>query len=527
MARTVSHRPPSPQEAAREVVRREQARRHLIDYSCYIAPWYKPARHHRLVAEKLEQVLRFIETEGREGIGRLIISEPPRHGKTEQVSRLFPSWLLGRLPDSRVILTSYGAELAQSDSRAVREFVKSERFGALFGNLSTSDAPVELSEDSQARSNWDLEEPHRGGLIAAGIGGAINGKGAHLLVVDDPFKSRDEADSEIYRKHIENWWKSTAYMRLEKGGAIVITHTRWNPEDLAGNLLTKMVSDPLLADQYEVVFLPALALDAEDYPADEDEFNKNLLHGVYIPKADPLGRQPGEALWPEKYDGAQLARIRANTDDYEFDSLYQQMPRPRSGAFFMESDFAIVDNAPSGLHWLAYIDLALGKTQTSDYNAVLATALDESTGDVYYRSLLHVRDLDEFLTQLEEWIKSADEIGTIWGFEAVAFQSLVLREFLKKSTLANKLLVPVTPIGDKVARARAIQTRGRQGHVKLVRGAWNQKFIREALSFPTGRHDDMIDTASGGLQMIAEFGDGLPAEDGLVEFEERVKISPY
>ena len=144
---------------------------------------------------------------------------------------------MGKQPDKRVILTSYGADLAQDDSRAVRAYVTGSKFAALFGEKSTLDAPVELSEDASAKSAWDLAEPHRGGLVAAGVGGGITGKGAHLLVVDDPFKNRDEANSEAYRKRVMSWWRSSAYTRLEDGGAIVITHTRWHPNDLAGELL--------------------------------------------------------------------------------------------------------------------------------------------------------------------------------------------------------------------------------------------------------------------------------------------------
>jgi phage terminase large subunit-like protein len=499
-------------EALGEKVRREKARRHLIPYSTYIAPWYMPGRHHKFVASKLEAVERYIETQGREGIGRLILEEAPRHGKTEQVSRLFPSWLLGKLPDSQVIITAYGADLAQGDSRAVRDYVMLEKYRAVFGDLSTIDEPVTISEDSRSVAGWSLAAPHRGGVVAAGVGGAITGKGAHLLIVDDPFKNRDEADSEAYRKRVMSWWKSSAYTRLEKGAAVIITHTRWHPNDLAGELLMAMASDMFLADQWEVIYLPAIALKEEEYLRDEGKFQENLLRGVYIPERDPLGRKGGEALWPEKYDEGALAKIRANIGEDEFGSLYQQQPRPPSSGFFQETDFGIVDLTPSpfpegkgsSIRWFVYVDLALGEKEKSDWNAALATALDETTGIVYYRNLLRVHDLTEFLRQLESWMVLPSEIGTTWGFEDVAFQKLVLKDLLKKPRLAALAMKPVKPNGDKVERARAIQTRGRLGQVKLVRGAWNLGFVREALAFPTGDHDDQVDTASGGLQMVAE-----------------------
>ena len=492
---------PTPDEALAERARRELARRRLVEFSEYVALHYKAARHHRLVAEKLEQVERYIATQGREGIGRLIISEPPRHGKSEQVSRLFPAWLLGRQPDSRVILTAYGADLAGADSRKVREYLTSERFQAVFGKRSAVDTPVELSVDSTSAAAWDLATPHRGGVVAAGIGGGITGKGANLLVIDDPFKNRDDAESEPYRKRVMSWYKSSAYTRLEDGGAIVVTHTRWHPEDLAGQLLATMIGDPLLADQWEIVFLPALALPEAEYCRDEARFGEQMRRGVYLPPADPLGRQPGEPLWPEKYDAAALARIQFNIGDYDFGSLYQQLPRPATGGFFDEQDFKIVDKAPVDLLWFRYVDLAMGKSTASDWNATVATAMD-ADGNVYYRDMLRVHELNDFLAQLPAWMLSDAEKGVIWGIEDNNFQSLVVRDLLKDKKLAAIPVIGITAEADKVADARPLQTRAKQGLVHLVRGPWVRTFLNEATAFFSGPHDDQVDTAAKGLKMI-------------------------
>lgn len=513
------------EDAAAERVRREKARRSLVAYSEYVAPFYKAAPHHQLVAEKLEQVELYIRTKGQQGIGRLMICEPPRHGKTEQVSRLFPSWLLGKQPDSRVIVTSYGADLAQDDSKSIRAYVTSDRYRALFGDLSVAEAPVELSEDTRSKANWDLAAPHRGGVVAAGIGGGITGKGAHLLVIDDPYKNRDEAESEAYRRKVASWYKSSAYTRLEDGGAVVITHTRWSPEDLAGSLLKMMASNPILADQWDVVFLPALALDYGEYCRDEEDFQKNLLRGTFLPQADPLGRHPGEALWPEKYPEATLAKIQANVEEFEFSALYQQLPRPATGGFFDEKDFPIVENAPAGLQWVRYVDLALGRTQTADWNDSLATALDLATGIVYYRDMLREHELTSFLIQTKSWMLSENEKGVIWALESNSFQSLVAQDLLKDKSLASIPIMSILAEGDKVSRARALQTRARQGKVRLVRGAWNAAFISEALVFPNGKHDDQVDTASGGLQLIAEVENYQPEE--IVVYQSDYHISDY
>ena len=492
----------STSDALLERVTREKARRHLIDFCTYVAPWYKPARAHRYVAKKLEQVKRYIESGGREGIGRLIINMPFRHGKSELVTRLFSSFVLGTLPDKRVMVTSYGADLAEDDSRKIRDYVSSDAFSALFGALGTYDdgGPVEVSQETRKRANWSLQN-HRGGVTAAGIGGGIVGKGAHLLVIDDPYKKRDEADSDNYRKSVMRWYRGSAYTRLEDGAAIIVIHTRWHPLDLTGELLTEMASG--LGEHWEVVHLPMLALEADQYPDTPEKFTENLLRGIYIPMGgDPLKRVPGQVLWPEKYDEKAAARIATNIGDDEFISQGQQLPAQVSGGFFDEQDFQIVEHAPEGLTWYVYVDLALGKTQVSDWNAAVALAMD-ALGVIYLRDMLRKRKLEEFLDDLLAWMLDPDEYGTIWGLEDVNFQAVVWMDLIKDARLVDKTILAVQPNGDKVTRARPLKSRAKKGKVKLVRGRWNLEFIREAVGFPTGKHDDQIDTASGGLQMIS------------------------
>ncbi len=491
-------------DALIEKMVREKARRHVIPFAEYMANWYVPGNCHRHVAEKLEQVHQYIKTGGREGIGRLIINMPFRHGKSELVTRLFSAFVLGTLPSKRVMVTSYGADLAEDDSRKVREYVESDRFSALFGQLSTQDdasGPVEVSQVTRKRANWSLEN-HRGGVTAAGIGGGIVGKGADLLIVDDPYKRRDEADSESYRKMVMRWFRGSAYTRLEKGGAIIIIHTRWHPQDLTGELLAEMASG--LGEEYEVVHLPMLALETDQYPSTQEKFTENLLGGVYIPRdGDPLQRKPGAALWPEKFDEAAAARIRQNILEDEFLPQAQQLPEQASGGFFDERDFTLIDRAPEGLRWFVYIDLALGKSESSDYNAAVAEAMD-ANGYLYLRDMLRERKLEKFLDDLVDWMLDPEENNTTWAVEDVSFQSLVFMEFMKDARLANKDIRTITPQDDKVTRARALRRRAKKGFVKLVRGKWCLEFTREAMSFPTGKHDDQVDTASGGLQLMAE-----------------------
>jgi predicted phage terminase large subunit-like protein len=502
---------PTPKQAQAELAKRELARRHLIDFSMYVAPWYKPAKHHIYLAEKLEQVKKYIETQGAEGIGRLLICEPAQYGKTEQASRLFPSWVLGDLPDTRIILTSYGADLATENSRYTRNYVGSEAYANIFGARSAVDEPVELSPESRSVVSWNLKG-HRGSVFAAGVGGGITGRPANLIVIDDPFKSREDAESETYRKKVMSWYRSVIYPRVANtpGAAIIIMHTRWDQEDLAGQLLTQMISDPE-SDQWEVVFLPAIALELDKYPKTVEEYKENLLRGIYIPMGsdgDALGRKPGEPLWPERSDAKKLAATRANMMDYDFEAIFQQMPRMSDGEFFDDKDFIIIERneVPEGLQWYRLSDLAIGESETSDWNSTLAVALDSKSGDLILRDRIKVHKLEKFLPDLKVAMLSDAEKDTEWGIEDNNFQTLVVRNFLKDPDLVKVRIRAVRSEKDKVSRARPWALRAKQGHVKLVRGPWNLDFIREATAFPKGRHDDDVDSVSGGVEMIS--GDG-------------------
>ena len=206
----------SPRDAKRESDRRKLARAKFLYFCKYVDPKFEEAADMKLIADKLEDVARDLQTRGKEGIGRLMILMPPRHGKSELASRKFPAWVLGRLPDTRIIMASYGADLASKNSRAVRDLLNGKRYQALFGGLSSTSEPVELSSDSRSVASWDLAQPHRGGVVAAGVGGGITGLGADLLILDDLFKNREEAESESRRELVHDWYNSSVYTRLEK-----------------------------------------------------------------------------------------------------------------------------------------------------------------------------------------------------------------------------------------------------------------------------------------------------------------------
>lgn len=503
---------PSKQEAKQELARRELARRHLIPFSSYVSPWYKPARHHRLVAEYLEQVETYIRTGGQTGIGRLLIFEPPRHGKTEQVSRKFPAWVLGRNPDKRVILASYGADLAVANSRAVREIVMGELFAPLFGGLGTVDSPVELSSDSRSVEAWDLAAPHRGGLVAAGVGGGITGKGAHLFVVDDPFKNRDEAESETTRQRVWDWWTSTAYTRLEDGAAVIGMLTRWHGDDWAGRLLKQMASGDPHSDKYVILNLPAIweePVEPEGRTWDEWQ-RERMLDGVWDEKEDLLGRKDGEALWPEKYSREDLERIQANIGEYDFRALYQQTPQAKVGAMFRREDFVIVDTPPKAVSRVRYWDKA--GTRKGDWTVGVLMSID--AGGFFTvehvargRWISHERD-QQMRRTAEEDAKRAGPVTQIWHFQDPGSAGLD-SAIATNRALSGFAVHFETVTGDKTTSADPWSSACQAGLVRLLRGGWNEAYINEHVAFPNGKYDDQVDPSAGAFKKLVKRSKGV------------------
>ncbi|MCL4528809.1 MAG: terminase family protein, partial [Chloroflexi bacterium] len=410
--------------------------------------------------------------------------------------------------------------------------VDGEYYQALFGRMSSAHkaVPVAVSADSRSANEWDLAQPHRGGVKAAGVGGGITGLGANLFVLDDPFKNREEAESENQRELVDGWWKSSARTRLQPNGAIIVFHTRWHPDDQAGKLIQKMVSEPE-ADQYEIVSLPALALD--EYPADEVEQRKKMRDGVYMPLADPLGRAAGEALWPTHYSKDYLLSTRADMGLYDFEALYQQSPFLMEGNMFKRDWFTVVDKGPEA----AYARVrAWDKAATSGGGARSASVL-MSWGLDDYVYIEHVsaeqmssaeRDERMVALGLEDYsnygpfvILHPQDPGSAGLDSARASNDL----------LANSGLIgdfqPVT--GDKVTNAGPLATKAKGGRVRLVRGAWNDRFLDEGASFPKGRFKDQIDAGSTAYNYLREAVEKLKAEEAYGDtlvYEERVNISP-
>lgn len=261
---------------------------------------WKPAPHLMRLCQALEQIDMGITK-------RLIVNMPPRHGKSEVISKGFPSWYLGRHPDHEIILSCYGAELAEDFSRINRE--KFREFGEnIFG--------VKINRTSSAVGRWGIEG-HKGGLVAAGVNGPLTGRGAHIAIIDDPIKSAMEANSETYRSHLLEWYQTVLRTRLAPGGAIILVQTRWTKEDLAGKLIQRGNAG---GEKWTVLNMPAISESGTP---------------------DDINRPPNTALWPERYPLNHLLQIQSTLTPYQWSALYQQQPTDYEGALWT---YANIDN---------------------------------------------------------------------------------------------------------------------------------------------------------------------------------------
>lgn len=424
------------------------ARNELSVYAKGVWRPFKLAPHHRLLVEELERV-------ERGEIDRLMVFMPARHGKSLITSTIFPSWYLGRHPDRSVIATSYGAELALDFGRRVRGFVTDPLHTAIFPNC-------EVRFDANAAHRFSLAPG--GNYYAVGAGGTLTGRGADLLIIDDPLKGFEDANSENARASLRAWYENVAYTRLAAGGAIVIIQTRWHAADLSGWLLAEHARDG-----WRTVSLAAIA-----------EEN------------DPLGRREGEALWPSEFPLKDLERIKEAIGSRAWVSLYQQRPRAAEGGIFKRQWWAYYDSPPENPRRIILsLDTAFKTGETSDYSVIEVWA-ETTTG--YY--LLHVwRQRADFPTLC----RATQELASQWRANAVLIEDAASGQSLVQALTATSALpvIPVRPYGNKEARASAISPYVESGKVFLPRWAgWLGNFLDEVSSFPSAPHDDLVDSLS-------------------------------
>lgn len=491
------------------LARRELARRRLIQFTVETHPAYSPGWVHEDICARLERFSRQV-TEKKSP--RLMILVPPRHGKSELASIRFPAWHLGHNPTHEVINAGYNQELPMRFSRKVREVMRDPQYANIFPDS-------KLSPDSQSVEAWNTTAG--GGFTAAGVGGGITGKGAHCLIIDDPIKNQEEADSAQTRDKLEDWYQSTAYTRLAPGGGVLLIETWWHDDDLAGRLQQAMLRSPE-ADQFEVVKYPAIS-EAWEYRDNTKEHAPILRfpeERIDLGPGIELLRPKDFCLHEERYATDALKRIRANMQPRIWSALYQQNPVPDEGMYFRKEYFEYQNTLPYPINCRIYTawDFAISEKTHNDWT-VGATIMQDANDDIFVLDI--VRFKGDTFQIIEAMLDAAVRWGTLpqsdylMGVEDGQIWRTLEPMFKKR--MAERKVYPVyevlRPLTDKLARARPLQGRMQQAKVIFPRAAsWLNTAEQEMLRFPAGAHDDIVDALAWAVRLCMDKAPPTPPE---------------
>ena len=474
-----------------ELERRQQSKRcqnDLIEFCKHIQPDYKVGKHHRILADLLMSI-----AEGKQD--RLCVNIPPRHGKSQLVSIYFPAWFIGKYPNKKVMMVSHTTDLAVDFGRKVRNLVDSEVYNDIFPNLA-------LQADSKAAGRWNTSKG--GDYFAIGVGGAVTGKGADLLIIDDPHSEQEaalaESSPEVYDKVYE-WYTSGPRQRLQPGGAIVIVMTRWSKRDLTGQVMKAAAQRG--GEEWEVIEFPAL-----------------------LPSGNPL--------WPEFWSLEELSALKEELPNNKWQSQYQQNPTSESSAIVKREWWNVWESetAPPCNFILMSWDTAFEKSNRADYSALTTWGVfyhdNSQTGKPEANIILlnAFRERMEFpqlkqtaIDQYKEWKpdgviieKKASGAPLIYEMRAMG---IPVQEFTP--TRGN----------DKISRLNAVSDLFASGRVWAPATRWAEEVIEEMASFPSGEHDDLVDAMVQGLIRFRKGGFIKLQTDEPDEPVYRKKVSYY
>ena len=458
----MAYKPSTPQDAEEELLRlqlrlqlleaQERATGNFIDFCQYVWPEMLVGEHHRRIAAALDRVI-----SGK--CKRLIVAMPPRHGKSQLGSYLFPAYLMGKRPDAKLIVGSHTAELAQRFGRMIRILVDDEKYKELFPNM-------QLSADSKAAGRWNTAQG--GEAFFIGKGGAMTGRGGDVIVLDDILDEQD-ANSDTAMQQTWEWYESGPRQRLQPGGAIILINTRWKTDDPAGRLL-KMQGN-LKADQWEVLEFPAI-----------------------LPSGKPL--------WPGYWNIEELEKVKFSIGLKKWNAQWQQQPTNDEGAILKRNWWRKwqYDEPPQCEYILQCLDTAYSKKETADFSVI-------STWGVFYPDadsganliLLNVRKGRWDFPELKRVAKDEYQY---WKPDNVLIEAKATGTPLQQEL--RRLNIPVTmyaPGGrktgqDKLSRANAVAPILESGMVWYPEGKeWAEELVEECAAFPNGAHDDQVDTA--------------------------------
>lgn len=439
---------------------------------------YKNARHHDAIARVIEEVVAG-------NIRFLILTMPPRHGKSELVSRRLPAWLMGLFPEQHGIVATYSDDFAAEFGKEVRSIVKMPQYRQVFPETG-------LMRGGAASDK--LQTTKGGQWSFVGRGGGLTGRGGHILICDDLIKDDKEAQSQAIRDQAWSWFTKVAMSRRMGRKLVILTFTRWHNDDPIGRL-----TDPenphynrALAERIKIINLPAIA--------EED---------------DPLGRKPGEALWPDGPDQFDLDFLKEQQalDPLGFAALYQQQPSLLDGDLFKRENinFYRRDQLPADLRIYGASDHAVATGQRNDFTVLLKIGIDPQS-NIYVLECFWQKAKSDVVVEAMLNMAGGDKRPLLWWAEK-GHISKSIGPFLKKrmQETGNYMNVrEVTPIGDKAQRAQSIAGRVAMGKLYLPQGApWVEKAINEMMAFPNGTHDDFVDTLSlVGLGLQSQFAPG-------------------
>jgi len=477
-------------EKLQELKGKKLAQDRFLAFVGQVWPSFIGGRHHARMADAFERV-------ARGECKRLIINMPPRHTKSEFASYLLPAWFLGKFPHKKVIQASHTAELAVGFGRKVRNLVDTETYRRLFPDLN-------LASDSKAAGRWNTSKG--GDYFAIGIGGAVTGKGADVLIIDDPHSEQEaalaEINPDIYDKTYE-WYTSGPRQRLQPGGAIVIVMTRWSKRDLTGQVLKAAAQRG--GDEWEVIEFPAI-----------------------LPSGNPL--------WPEFWSMKELQALKEELPNSKWQAQYQQAPTSDTSAIIKREWWQVWDSdePPKCEFLLQSWDTAFEKTQRADYSALTTWGVfyqpdDNGVEQANIILLNAFRDRMEFpalkRTAVEEWKE--------WEPDSVIIEKKASGAPLIYEMRAMGIPVQeFTPSrgNDKISRLNAVSDLFASGRVWAPATHWAEEVIEEVASFPGGEHDDYVDSTSLALMRFRQGGyitTNLDEPDDIVYFKRRKQQGYY
>tara|TARA_R110002050_G_scaffold121771_7_gene240228 strand:- start:2661 stop:4121 length:1461 start_codon:yes stop_codon:yes gene_type:complete len=466
---------------ATELTESEKARKNFIDFVRNVWPEFIGGKHHSVMADKFDRV-------AKGELKRLIVNMPPRHTKSEFASFLLPAWLMGRNPKLKIMQTTHTAELAFRFGRKVRNLMNTEDYAKVFEQ-------VKLRADSQAAGRWETSDG--GEYFAAGVGGAVTGRGADLLIIDDPHSEQDALNPNSF-EHAYEWYTSGPRQRLQPGGSIVVVMTRWAENDLTGKVLKQMARDPL-ADKWEVIEFPAL-----------------------LPSDNPT--------WPQFWKKEDLLAVKGSLSVGKWEAQWQQNPTSETSAILKRDWWKKWE--PKDLPKLTYVmqsyDTAFSKKEHADYSAI-------TTWGVFYppdggTACIILVDARRGRWDFPELRRIALDEYKYWEPETVLIEAKASGMPLTQEL--RNMGIPVTNYSpsrgnDKLSRVNSVAPILESGMVYAPDTTWAEEVIEECAAFPAGENDDYVDTVTQALRRFREGGFIVHPEDYEPEDSEPLTRAYY